>query len=260
MKISGSVAVVTGGGGGIGSAIARELNARGAANVVVADIDRQAAESTAESIGGHAIAVDLSTEEGNSTLVDDTFSKFGRLDIFFANAGVALGGGPDAPDADWDTAWRVNVMSHVWTARHLIPRWLAGEPGHIITTASAAGLLTNLAAAPYAVTKAGAVAFADWLAVTYGDDGVGVSCICPLGVDTRMVPDADNPVGAMLRFNLVSPEHVATVACDAVENGDFLVLPHPEVADYVAYKAKHRVEWIEAMRRLQAKLFQGAGS
>src|SRR6185503_11876407 len=190
MEVKDKVAIVTGGANGIGRALCRRLAAGGARGVVVADKDERAAMQVAEEIGGLAVAVDVSVEADSVRLVEQATARFGPVDLFCSNAGIGLNGGPEVSNADWERIWQINVMAHVYAARAVLPEMLKRGEGYLLNTASAAGLLTQIGSAPYSVTKHAAVAFAEWLAVTYGDRGIGVSVLCPQGVRTRMLERA----------------------------------------------------------------------
>jgi len=208
-----------------------------------------------------AVTCDVSEDRDVAKLVEATDRRFGPVDLFCANAGIGVGVGPETPDADWDRIWRVNVMAHVFAARHLLPQWLARGEGYFVATASAAGLLTQIGSAPYAVTKHAAVAFAEWLSVTYGDQGVRVSCLCPQGVNTAMLnasaPGSAAAVGAdtvRLAGVVLEPEVVAQAVLDAVRDERFLILPHPEVLTYWQRKTADYDRWLAGMRRFQARV------
>lgn len=256
MQLQDKIVVVTGGGGGIGGAMARRFAAEGARTVVVADVDGAAAEAVADDIGGVAVQADLGTEAGCVEVVR-TAEDHGPIDLLCLNAGIAVGGGVEAPDEDWYRIWDVNVMAHVWAVRAALPAMLARGEGYILTTASAAGLLSNIGAAPYSVTKHAAVALAEWLAITHGDAGIKVSCLCPQGVRTKMLfpDDDDGDVGAetVRSQGVIEPEDVAGAVVDALGEERFLVLPHPEVLDYFQHKAGDYDRWLRGMRKLQAR-------
>jgi NAD(P)-dependent dehydrogenase (short-subunit alcohol dehydrogenase family) len=255
MKVSGKVVVVTGGGNGIGAALARRFATEGAAAVVVADLDTRAAGRVAAEVGGLAIETDVSLEADVARLIRTTADRFGPPDLFCANAGIAFAGSEQSPDDDWDRMWRVNFLSHVYAARHLLPAWQARGSGYFLATASAAGLLTNIGAAQYTVTKHAVVAFAEWLAITYGDAGIKVSCLCPQGVETRMLAES-GPVANLLRATALTPEQVASVVVDGLAQESFLILPHPEVGEYLANKVADPDRWLAGMRRLQQKIHE----
>jgi NAD(P)-dependent dehydrogenase (short-subunit alcohol dehydrogenase family) len=257
MELRDRIAVVTGGGGGIGGALARRFAAEGARLVVVADVDGGAAARVAEEIGGVAVQADLGTEAGCMEVVR-TAEEHGPIDLLCLNAGIALGGGVEAPDEDWYRIWDVNLMAHVWAVRAALPAMLARGEGYILTTASAAGLLTNIGAAPYAVTKHAAVALAEWLSITHGDQGIKVSCLCPQGVRTKMLfPDdddgADLGASTVRAQGVIEPEDVADAVVAGLAEERFLILPHPEVLDYFQRKATDYDRWLAGMRKLQAR-------
>jgi NAD(P)-dependent dehydrogenase (short-subunit alcohol dehydrogenase family) len=252
-SLAGLGVVVTGGGSGIGAALVRRF-AAGGARVVVADIHGSTARAMAEEVGGLAVPGDATSNGAVARLVSLAREHLGEIDLFCANAGIGTAGGPEAPDAAWQRAWDVNVMGHVHAARHLLPRWLERGHGHLLATVSAAGLLTMPGAAPYAVTKHAALAFAEWLAVTYGSRGIRVQALCPQGVHTPLL-EATGTVGrVVLAGSAISPQEVAEVVVRGLAHGPFLVLPHPEVAGYHAAKAADPDAWITSMRRVQARV------
>ena len=181
-------------------------------------------------------------------------AELGEIDLFCANAGIAMIGGPEAPEADWDASWQVNVMAHVRAARLLLGPWLERGSGHLICTVSAAGLLTVPGSAPYAVTKHGALAFAEWLAVTYAHRGLTVQAICPLGVRTPMLDGADPRTEALLGASAIQPEAVADAVLEGIADGRFLILPHPEVAGMYAGRAAETDRWLRGMSKVQQRL------
>lgn len=263
MELAGKAAVVTGGGNGIGAALCRRFAAEGARAVVVADRDAEAAARVAEEVGGLAVPTDVGVEADVVALVGRAEDAFGPVDLFCSNAGIAVGGGAEAPNGEWQRIWDVNVMAHVYAARAVLPSMLARGEGYLLNTASAAGLLTNLGAAPYAVTKSAAVAFAEWLAITHGDAGVKVSCLCPQGVRTDMLLSGlDETTGAavLASGSMIEPDDVAEAVVAGLRDERFLILPHPEVADYVRKKADDLDRWLRGMRRLQARLDAARGA
>jgi NAD(P)-dependent dehydrogenase (short-subunit alcohol dehydrogenase family) len=251
--IDGAGVVVTGGGGGIGADIARRFAGEGA-RVVVADLDADAVTAVAEEIGGTAFIGDVATEDGVAALLAAANEALGEIDLFCANAGVAPLGGADALEQQWALAWDVNVMAHVRAASALLPNWLARGRGHFIATVSAAGLLTSLGSAPYSVTKHGALAFAEWLSATYRHRGITVQAVCPQGVRTKMLADS-GPAGQLIMgASAITAEQVADLVVESVADGRFLVLPHPEVADYYAARATDTDRWLGSMNKLQRKV------
>ena len=250
--------VVTGAGRGIGRALATRAAAEGA-RVVVNDLDAEACEEVAAELGATALPGDCASAEGVEALVTGAEQVLGRIDVYFANAGIdgALGANAgaslEAPEEVWSQVLDVNVMAHVRTARALVPRWLESGGGRMVVTASAAGLLSMIGSAPYSVTKHAAVAFAEWLSITYGDRGVAVQAICPQGVATRMLDDS-GPLQALLsRDAALAPEAVAEAWVASLAEDRFLVLPHPEVHDYYVARATDTDTWLAGMRRLQRR-------
>lgn len=250
-------AVVTGGGGGIGRALARRL-AAGGARVVVNDIDATAAETVAAEIGGLAVPADVATRDGVARLVAAARDHLGEIDLYCSNAGLAAAGdqGGAAAEADWQRSWDVNVMAHVRAVEQLLPGWLARGEGRLVVTASAAGLLTMLGTAPYSVTKHGAESYAEWLAATYGHRGLKVHCLCPQGVRTAMLSGSGRAGDVVLRDSAIEPEEVAEAVWLAIAEERFLILPHPEVADYYAARAGDTDKWLRGMNRLQQRIEQ----
>jgi len=259
MSLQGAGAVVTGAGHGIGRALAHRLAELGA-RVVVNDADADAAEAVAAQVRGFAAPGDAAGENGVAALVTSAQAELGRVDLFCANAGVDVGRGLDTPEADWARAVDVNVMAHVRAARLLVPGWLAdGRGGRFVVTASAAGLLTMLGSAPYSVSKHAAVAFAEWLSATYGHRGIVVQAICPQGVRTRMLDDAGPAGQALLAPEAIEPDDVADAFVASLVDDRFLVLPHPQVADYYAARATQTDRWLAGMRNVQRGLDAAAG-
>lgn len=253
MKIRDKVVVVTGGGNGIGEAMARRFKKEGAREVIVADLDGDAAMRVARDIDGTGVKVNVAVEAELASLVSDTIDRHGQIDLFCSNAGVSIGQGLETTDAGWEKAWSVNVMSHVYAARAVVPHMLERGAGYLLQTASAAGLL-SISDASYAVTKHGAVAFSEWLAITYGDRGIKVSCFCPMGVRTNMllgaVSEVDQPA---LLATAVSPEAAADAVVAGLEGERFLILTHPEVLEYMRRKSADYDRWLHGMRRHQKR-------
>jgi NAD(P)-dependent dehydrogenase (short-subunit alcohol dehydrogenase family) len=255
MELKDRVVVVTGGGHGIGAELAHRFTAEGA-SVVVADLDGTAAEAVAEHIGGAAVQLDVSDEEAVANLVGLVTQDRGRIDLFCSNAGIATGGGVEVTDALWQRTWDVNVMAHVYAARAVLPQMLERGEGYLLHTASAAGLLTSLGAAPYSVTKHAVVALAEWLAITYGDRGIRVSCLCPQFVATGMLDVyADQPrMDEYVRSGAISVTEVGAAVVAGLADERFLILPHPEVGEYFRRKGDDYDRWLGGMRRLQRSL------
>lgn len=259
MQVRDKVVVITGAAGGIGSALARRFAADGAAGLVLTDREESAAGQVAGEItaaGGRAVAVgaDIAEESASAGLVARAEREFGPVDLFCANAGVAFMSGLDAPAQDWERAWTVNVMPHVYAAKAVLPSMLERGSGYLLTTASAAGLLTAFGDAPYSVSKHAAVAFAEWLAITYGDQGIGVSVLCPMGVRTNMLMpgiEAGNRVAKAIAAagEVVDPDRVAEVVVQGLAEQRLHILPHPEVATMYANRAADPDRWLSGMRR-----------
>jgi NAD(P)-dependent dehydrogenase (short-subunit alcohol dehydrogenase family) len=254
MKLDGRTVVITGAAGGIGRALALRCAGAGA-RVAATDIQADPLRQVGKELGeGHVtIACDVTDERALDGLVSQVESELGPVEVFFANAGVAIGEDPiDTPDEVWDLAFSVNVRAHILAARRLLPGWLERGEGYFVATASAAGLVTQIGSAPYAVTKHAAVAFAEWLSVTYGDRGVRVSCLCPMAVRTAMT-EGDELAHRVVRSAgaVLEPEEVADVVVDAIDGERFLILPHPEVLTFFQRKAMDYDRWLAGMRRLQ---------
>ena len=256
MDVSGKVVVVTGGASGIGRALAERFADDGAKGVVVADLDQEGATDVATDLGNAiAIGCDVADPAHANVLIGAAEQAFGPVDLFCANAGVAVGEDLASP-ADWDLAFNVNVRAHVAAAERLVPGWLERGSGYFLTTASAAGIVSQIGSAPYAVTKHAAVAFAEWLSITYGGRGVGVSCLCPMGVNTPLLMDGDNVATRIVTAaaRVLEPEQVADAVVDGLRDERFLILPHPEVGEYFQRKAADYDRWLAGMRRLQASV------
>jgi NAD(P)-dependent dehydrogenase (short-subunit alcohol dehydrogenase family) len=256
VELAGKHVVVTGAGSGIGRAVALRFAAEGAARVVVADLDSDRAERVAAEAVGPSVAaqVDVGREVELKALIADAERDGGPIDLFFSNAGVpGPGGGPEAPDDELQRTWEINVMAHLWAARALLPGMVERGDGYLVSTASAAGLLTQVSALAYSITKHAAVALAEWVAITYGDAGVKVSCLCPQAVRTPMLDTAlEDPVGAapLLAGGLLEPEDVAAAVVQAIREERFLILPHEAVAHHMALKGAQPERWLNGMRRL----------
>ncbi len=268
MELSGKHVVITGAASGIGAGLALRFHADGA-RVVAADRDGEGAAATAAALNDArpdsalAVTADVGTEAGNVALIEAATDRFGPIDLFFANAGVAVGHGLDSPEQDWQLSFDVNVNAHRWAAKHLVPEWLARGEGYFCSTASAAGLLSQIGSAPYTLTKHAAVAFAEWLAITYGDQGVRVSCLCPQGVNTNLLRTSGGGDRAIASIGaaavrasgkVLEPADVAEVAVQVIRDETFLILPHPEVLTYLQRKTGDIDRWLAGMRRLQARM------
>jgi NAD(P)-dependent dehydrogenase (short-subunit alcohol dehydrogenase family) len=260
VKLEGRTVVVTGGAGGIGRALALRCAAEGA-RVAVTDIQLERLERVEAELGSSGLAVpaDVTDSDALNGLVDRVESEVGPVEVFFANAGVAIGEDPvDTPDDVWDLAFAVNVRAHILAAQRLLPGWLERGEGYFVATASAAGLLTQIGSAPYAVTKHAAVAFAEWLSVTYGERGIRVSCLCPMGVRTAMLAGEELSHRVVRSAGeVLEPEEVADVVVAAIDREQFLILPHPEVLTFFQRKGLDYERWLSGMRRLQARTATG---
>jgi NAD(P)-dependent dehydrogenase (short-subunit alcohol dehydrogenase family) len=251
MNVSDKVVVVTGGGSGIGKALCRRFAGEGARAVVVADLNEARARDVAADIGGLAVRADVSIEDDVQRLVQITNSELGPVDLFCSNAGIILMGGAETSDSEWQRIWEVNVMSHVYAARAVLPAMIARGEGYLLQTASAAGLLTQIGSAAYSATKHAAVGFAEWLAITHRAQGIKVSCLCPQGVRTEMLDQATGGISEHLQATALDPDAVADAVIAGLAAEQFLILPHPEVATYFRHKAADYDRWLRGMRRLQ---------
>jgi NAD(P)-dependent dehydrogenase (short-subunit alcohol dehydrogenase family) len=282
MEIKDRVAVVTGGASGIGRSLSLALAEHGAAAVVVSDVDSDGATRVAAEISGRgrqalAVAADVASEPDVQALAARADQAFGRIDLVCSNAGIIVAGGVEVPDAAWSRMWAINVQSHVYMARAVLPGMLARGEGYLVITASAAGLLTQLGSAPYAVTKHAAVALAEWLSITYGNQGIGVSCLCPQAVGTNLGATSQREVGDLVPTaadtgevpsaagngsvsrqasvdGVLLPDQVADSVLAAVADERFLITPHPQVATYERRRAEDRDRWLGGMRRLHGRL------
>jgi NAD(P)-dependent dehydrogenase (short-subunit alcohol dehydrogenase family) len=260
VELQDKVVVVTGGASGIGAALCRRFATEGARAVVVADLDADGARAVAEEIGGTAASTNVAVEADLHALVAQTVDAHGPIDLFCSNAGIGGGGGIEVPDEQWHLIWQVNTMAHLYAARAVLPTMLARGEGYLLNTVSAAGLLTNLGNAQYSVSKHAALGLAEWLAITYGDAGIRVSVLCPQGVRTPMLlggADIGDDAATMLLAGAIEPEQVAEVVIEGLRAETFLILPHPEVKDYLQRKTADYDRWLAGMRRLQARVMGG---
>lgn len=251
MELNDKIIVVTGAASGIGRAMCIRYAAEGAKSIVCVDRDEIGAQETANQINGTAIKVDVSSEDQIKAMIDQVESEIGPIDLFCSNAGISVAGGVEVPNDDWQRIWDINVMSHVWAARHLVPLMSARGGGYLLNTSSAAGLLNQIGSAPYGVTKHAAVGLAEWMAMTYGDLGIKVSVLCPQAVRTEMTRGHEDHVAAI--DGMMEPEPVAEACVQTIRDETFLVLPHQEVVGYMQAKTQNYDRWIGGMRKLNRK-------
>ena len=253
MQLEGKVAVITGAAHGIGAALARRFAGEGAKGVVVADIEPEPLDALARDIGALPVRCDVTREADITHLIGEAERAYGAIDLFCSNAGILRLGDETTPDEDWQLNWNIHVMAHVYAARALVPKMTARGSGTLLITASAAGLLSHIDSASYAVTKHAAVAFAEWLAIAYGDQGLQVAVLCPQAVRTAMTAGREGDVAAL--DGMLEPEQVADCVVEALDRNDFLILPHPEVREYLRRKAADPDRWLAGMRRFQTALY-----
>jgi len=251
MKIAGKVVVVTGAAGGIGMAIARRCLAEGARGIVLADVQAAGLAAAAQEVGGIAVTCDVTRESDVQSLIERTRRSFGQVDIFFSNAGLYRPGGEEASTEDWSLNWNIHVMAHVFAARLLMPEMTARNEGYFVITASAAGLLSHVASATYATTKHAAVAFGEYLSITYGNRGVRVSVLCPQAVRTAMTQDLTETTSKV--DGMLEPEVLADCVVETMDAERFLILPHPTVLEYLRRKTADYDRWLGGMRRLKER-------
>ncbi|MCR9278564.1 MAG: SDR family oxidoreductase [Pseudomonadaceae bacterium] len=250
MDLKDKIVVVTGGAGGIGRAMAQAFANEGARHVAVADMNEAGAAETAAMIGGSSAQLDVSDEAAIKAYIDKVEAEIGPIDLFCSNAGIGVGEGLETPNDVWETIWQVNTMSHMYAARHLVPKMIARGGGYLLNTASAAGLLAQIGSITYSVTKAAAVAMAEWISITHGNDGIKVSVLCPQAVRTAMTAGGPGVAGV---DGMMEADEVANVVVEGLRDERFLILPHPEVAAYVERKGTDRDRWLTGMRRLQER-------
>ena len=251
MEIKDRIVVVTGAASGIGRALAQRFAKEGAKKVICSDINAEGVKAVAAEVGGRAFVTNVAKEADIQSMIETVEAEEGPIDLFCSNAGIGYGGGAEVGDERWQRIWDINLMAHVWAARHLVPRMTARGGGYLLNTASAAGLLSQVGSAPYAVTKHAAVALAEWLSITHGDDGIKVSVLCPQAVRTAMT--AGNPDGVASVDGMLEPEDAAEACVRAIEAETFLVLPHPQVLDYMRRKTENYDRWLGGMRKLNRR-------
>ncbi len=248
MQLKDRVVAVTGAASGIGRAMAHRFQQEGARAVICVDINGDEVRAVAAEMGGVAYQVDVSREEEIRHLIESVERQVGPIDLFCSNAGIGPAGDIDFPDEDWQNIWEINVMAHIRAARHLVPRMLERGGGYLLNTASAAGLLSQIGSMPYSVSKHAAVSVAEWLAITYGQRGLKVSVLCPQGVRTAMTAGHEQEVAAV--DGMLEPEDVAEACVRSIEAEEFLILPHPEVLEYMRRKTNDYDRWLRGMQRL----------
>lgn len=251
MELKDKIIVVTGAASGIGRAMCLRYAEEGAKHIACVDRDLAGAEETAKTMGGKAYEVDVSVRDQITGMIDAVEADAGPIDLFCSNAGISVAGGVEVDDDAWQKIWEINVMSHVWAARHLVPLMAARGGGYLLNTSSAAGLLNQIGSAPYGVTKHAAVGLAEWLALTYGDQGIKVSVLCPQAVRTEMTRGHEDHVAAI--NGMMEPAPVAEACVQTIRDETFLVLPHPEVVQYMRNKTDNYDKWIGGMRKLNRR-------
>ncbi len=266
MQVKGKTIVVTGAATGIGRALAMAFARAGARGVAIADLNAAGAAAVAAEVQAavpdckvFGQAVDVADASAVQALTDEATRRFGQIDVFCSNAGIILRKGLDASAEEWQRIWEINVMAHIHAAKAVLPQMLERGDGYFVNTVSAAGLLSQIGSAPYAVTKHAAIGFAEWLSITYGDRGIKVSCICPQGVQTNMLFGENGERKGFLQEGSVTPEHVADATLEGMVDERFLILPHPEVLEYYQRKGQDYDRWLRGMRRLHEKVMQEFG-
>jgi len=249
--------LITGGASGIGAALARRFAAEKPSGMALVDLHREAVDAVANEVGALALTADVGHQEQIEAAVLAAERELGPLDLCVSNAGIGTGGGVEVSTEAWQKIWDVNLMAHVHMARAVVPMMVERGSGYLLNTASAAGLLTQIGSAPYAVTKAAAVSFAEWLAITHGQDGLNVSVLCPQAVNTPMIAGMDNG-GVAGVDGIMEPETLAEVVVEGLRDERFLILPHPDVEEYVRRKGDDYERWISGMQRLQARFGEAA--
>ena len=244
MELQNKIVVITGAGSGIGRALAVRFHTEGAKQIVCADINLANARETAAMIGGVAMMADVAKEEDTARIIEDTESEIGPIDLFCCNAGVGLGESIHSPNAEWQSIWDINVMSHVYAARHLVPRMVERGSGYFLNTSSAAGLLNQIGGAAYGVTKHAAIGFGEWLAIHHKHEGIGVSMLCPQAVRTAMTAVDNDAVAAAANNGMIEPEELADTVVEGLREESFLILPHPIVREFMQNKTNNYDRWI----------------
>ena len=253
MKIKDKVVVVTGAASGIGRGLCYRFAAEGPKGIVVSDYNAEGAAKVAADIGGLAVPADVSKETDIKKVVEAATAKYGPIDLFCSNAGIPAAGGAEAPDEIWQRSWDIHVMAHVFAARAVLPSMIERGDGYLLHTASAGGLLTTPGQAPYAVTKHAAVAFAEYLSIAHARQGIKVSCLCPFGVISGMLPADSDGVGKYIMKTAITAEQCADFVVGALEREEFFILPHPEILEYFKARANNHDRWLKVMRKEQER-------
>ena len=255
MQLEGKIVVVTGAGSGIGKALVKKFISEGAKAVVAVDINAETSQQTASELGCITMSADVAKEDDIIRIIEDTEKEIGPIDLFCNNAGVAIGESEQSSNKEWQAIWEINVMSHVYAARHLVPRMIKRGGGYFLNTASAAGLLNQIGGAAYGTSKHAAVGFGEWLAMTYAHQGIKVSLLCPQAVRTAMTANAeDQGTKAAAGDGMMEPDQLADIVVEHLERDAFLILTHPEVKTYMERKSSDYDRWISGMNRLQQTL------
>ncbi|WP_166423658.1 SDR family oxidoreductase [Paraglaciecola sp. 20A4] len=250
MELQNNIVVITGAGSGIGRALAVHFHAQGTKKIVAVDINLGNAQETADMVNGVAMMADVAKEVDIARVIEETEANIGPIDLFCSNAGVALGENIDSLNSEWQASWDINVMSHVYAARHLVPRMAARGGGYFLNTASAAGLLNQIGGAAYGVTKHAAVGFGEWLAIHHKHEGIKVSILCPQAVRTAMTAIENDATAAAASNGMIEPEELAQCVVEELRKESFLILPHPIVLEYMRNKTSNYDRWIGGMNKL----------
>tara|TARA_B100000809_G_scaffold109785_1_gene108319 strand:+ start:142 stop:918 length:777 start_codon:yes stop_codon:yes gene_type:complete len=254
LELKNKIIVITGAGSGIGRALAVRFHAEGAQKVIAVDINLSNAEETAKMVQGISMMADVAKEDDIARVIEDTEANVGPIDLFCSNAGVGMGENIDSPNSEWQTIWDINVMSHVYAARHLVPRMVARGGGYFLNTSSAAGLLNQIGGAAYGVTKHAAVGFGEWLAIHHKHEGIKVSMLCPQAVRTPMTAIENDAIAAAASNGMIEPEELAETVVQELRKESFVILPHPIVLEYMRNKTNNYDRWIGGMNKLMRKI------
>ena len=254
MELANKIIVITGAGSGIGRALAIRFKADGAKQIVAVDINAENAQATANMVDGVAMTADVSVEDDIVRVIETTEAQIGPIDLFCSNAGVGIGPDLNSPNSQWQTSWDVNLMSHLYAARHLVPRMVGRGGGYFLNTASAAGLLNQVGAAAYGVTKHAAIGFGEWLAIHHQHEGIKVSMLCPQAVRTAMTASDNDATAAASADGMMEPEELADKVVEGLRGEAFLILPHEVVLEYMRNKTSNYDRWIGGMNKLMKKI------